>query len=199
MHNFKLFNRWPIEIIKVNDLSLQPYINLKPILVPRTQGRSGVNRIWTNQAPIVERLINKMMVPGHKGKKHKLTSGHNTGKATKLYKRIEKTFLIIEQQTKKNPIEVFVKSIENTAPREEITTIEYGGARYPQAVDVSPLRRIDIALRQIVQGSYQKSFNSKISIEKALADEILAAYNMDQKSVAISKKLELERQADASR
>ena len=143
--------------------------------------------------------MNKMMVSGHKGKKHKTTSGHNTGKATKLYKIIEKTLMIIEQQTKKNPIEVLVKAIENAAPREEITTIEYGGARYPQAVDTAPLRRIDVALRQMTQGAYSKSFNSRSPIEKTLAEEIMNAYNMDQKSTAIAKKLELERQADASR
>ena len=196
---FKLFNKWSTEGIEVSDISLKPYINIKPMLVQRTQGRAGLNRLWSNPAPIVERLMNKMMVPGHKGKKHKITSGHNTGKSSMIYKIVEKTLTLVEQQTKKNPIEVFVKAIENSAPREEITSLEYGGARYPQAVDMSPLRRIDIVLRYMVQGSYQKSFNSKIAIEKALADEIIAAYNFDQKSAAISKKLELERQSDASR
>ena len=33
----------------------------------------------------------------------------------------------------------------------------------------------------------------------ALAEEIMAAYNMEQGSAAISRKLELERQADGSR
>ena len=52
----------------------------------------------------------------------------------------------------------------------------------------------------MVQGAYAKSFNTKKKIYDALADEIIAAYNVDQqKSNAISKKLELERQADASR
>ena len=197
--DLKLFNKWSTEGIEVNDISLKPYINLKPVLVPRTGGRAGANRLWAEQAPIVERLMNKMMVSGHKGKKHKIGSGYNTGKASKLYKVVEKTLTIIEHQTKKNPIEVLVRAIENACPREEITTIEYGGARYPQAVDMAPLRRIDIALRQMVQGSYQKSFNSKAHIEKVLADEIMAAYNNDQKSAAISKKLEIERQSDASR
>lgn len=64
---------------------------------------------------------------------------------------------------------------------------------------MAPLRRIDIALRQMVQGSYQKSFNSKIRIEKALADEIIKAYELNQQSTAIAKKLELERQAESSR
>ncbi|MDP3918850.1 MAG: 30S ribosomal protein S7, partial [Nanoarchaeota archaeon] len=49
------------------------------------------------------------------------------------------------------------------------------------------------------QGAYQNCFGKKRAIEEALADEIIKAYQMDQGSAAISKKLELERQADASR
>src|SRR3989338_2817781 len=185
--NLKLFNKWDTTGFEVEDIALKPYINIDPILSPRTGGRSAINRLWAHKPPIVERLINKLMVTG------------NTGKAAGLYTAVEKAFTIIEKQLNKNPVEVFVKAVENAAPREEITTIEYGGARYPQAVEVSPQRRIDIALRQITCGAYQKSFNTKVKIEKALADELIKAYNMDQGSQAISKKLELERQADASR
>lgn len=88
----KLFNKWDTLGIKVNDKALQPYINLDPLIIPRTQGRSGLNRLWTNPPPIVEKLMNKMMVPGHRGKKHKITSGHNTGKAFKIYNLVQKNF-----------------------------------------------------------------------------------------------------------
>lgn len=195
----KLFNKWDTSSIEVQDIALKPYISVSPILVPRTGGRGAVNRLWSHKASIVERLMNKLMVTGHKGKEHKYSSGHNTGKSQRVFKAVEKALEIVEKQLNKNPVEVLVKAIENAAPREEITTIEYGGARYPQAVEVSPQRRIDIALRQMTQGAYQKSFNSKLKIENALANEIIKAYNMEQGSQAISKKLELERQADASR
>src|SRR3989338_2470351 len=195
----KIFNKWDMDGIKVQDIALQPYINASPILIPRSSGRLGLNRLWGKKIPIVERLMNKMMVAGHRVKKHKLTSGKNTGKAVKAYIMVEKVFAIIEQKTKKNPVEVYVKALENAAPREEITTIEYGGARYPQAVDMAPQRRIDVALRLMVQGAYQKAWNSKKKTEECLADEIIYAYSIDTKSAAIAKKLELERQADASR
>ena len=94
---------------------------------------------------------------------------------------------------------MFIRALENACPREEVTSIEYGGARYSKAVDVSPLRRVDLALRWMVQGSYAKSFNSKKKISRALADEILNAFKIDQGSNAIAKKLELERQSDSSR
>lgn len=199
MNEIKVFNRWESAEIKISDPGLQEYINVKPIFVPRTGGRHVGTQFWKSKYNIVERLINKIMIPGHKGKKHKLTSGHCGGKGITAYKIVEKTFSIIEQKTKKNPVEVFVKAVENAAPREEITTIEYGGARYPKAVECAPQRRVDFALRLMVQGSYAASFGKKKSVEDALAEEIIKAYNMDQGSAAIAKKLELERQADASR
>ena len=94
---------------------------------------------------------------------------------------------------------VFVKALENAAPREEIITIEYGGARYPKAVECAPQRRVDITLRMFVQGAYAKGFNAKKKFFECLAEEIIAAYNLEGKSTAVSKKLELERQADSSR
>jgi small subunit ribosomal protein S7 len=139
------------------------------------------------------------MIPGHKGKRHSKSSGHITGKAQHAYAVVEDSLRLIEQRTKKNPIEVFVRALENAAPREEIVTIEYGGARYPKAVECSPQRRVDLALRYMTQGAYQKSFNTKKSIIETLTAEIVNAYNLSTQSNAIQKKLEIERQADASR
>lgn len=139
------------------------------------------------------------MIPGHKAKKHYKTSYKMTGKAHTSYSIVENAFRLIEKQTKENPIKVFVKALENAAPREEIITIEYGGARYPKAVECAPQRRIDIALRLMSQGAYHRSFNSKKSMVDCLAEEIISAYKFDRGSNAVSKKLELERQADASR
>ncbi|MEK6841021.1 MAG: 30S ribosomal protein S7 [Nanoarchaeota archaeon] len=195
---FMVFDKWNVNI-QVNDPGLKRYINLNPVLVPKTGGKYVKTRFWRNKNNIVERLINKLMIPGHRGKKHKTTSGHMSGKSQKVYDIVENAFKIIEEKTKKNPVEVFIRALENAAPREEIISIEYGGARYPQAVECAPQRRIDIVLRQFVQGSYQKSFNKKINITEALADEIIKAYNLDQTSTAIAKKLELERQSDSSR
>ena len=144
-------------------------------------------------------LLNKIMVTGHKAKKHKRTSGQNCGKAGTAYNIILKTFELVEQQTKQNPLKVFVKALENAAPREEIVSIEYGGARYPKAVDCAPQRRIDIALRYFVQGAAEKAFCTNKGMTNALAEEIVGAYKIDQKSLAISKKLEIERQADSAR
>ncbi|HLD05542.1 MAG TPA: 30S ribosomal protein S7 [Candidatus Nanoarchaeia archaeon] len=193
------FNKWDCSAIKVDDPGLQNYITLEPKIVPKTGGRYAQNRFHKSKLFIVERLINRIMVPGHKGKKHFKSSGRCTGKAMSAYNLVQKAFEIIEQKLKKNPIEVFVKALENAAPREEIVTIEYGGARYPKAVEMAPQRRIDIVIKLMIQGSYQKSFNHKKKAHECLADEIINAYQVSQDSTAIAKKLELERQADSSR
>ncbi len=193
------FNKWSMEGIKVDDAGLVRYIALESRFVPKTGARYAGKKFHKSRTFIVERLINKVMIPGHKSKKHFRSSGHNCGKGALSYRIVIDAFKLIEERTKENPIKVFVKALENAAPREEIVTIEYGGARYPKATDCSPQRRVDVALRYFVQGAYDKSFNKKTKIEQALADEILAAYKLDVKSLAILKKGEIERQADSSR
>ena len=195
----KAFNRWSTQGIKVDDPGLKAYVNLDPRIVPKTGARYAKSRFHKSKIFIIERLINKIMIAGHKSKKHFKTSYHTTGKANKAFFIVENVLSMIEKQTKENPIKVFVKALENAAQREEIITIEYGGARYPKAVECAPQRRTDLALRHMTQGAYHKSFNSKKSIENCLAEEIINAYRLSNASNAIAKKLEVERQADASR
>ncbi len=199
MTQFKLMGRWDTSNIQINDIGLKPYMNLQNVYIPRSQGRNAVVQFHKNKYTLVERLMNKLMVPGHRGKKHMLSSGVCGGKSMTAFKIVEQAFTLIEAKTKENPVQVLVKAIENAAPRDEITTIEYGGARYPQAVDCAPQRRVDLVLRIFTQGAYQKSFGKKVKAHEALAEEILLAAANDQKSSAIAKKLELERQADAAR
>ena len=199
MTDIKAFNRWSLEGIKVEDSGLQSFIVLQPKIVPKTGARYAGNRFHKSKTFIVERLINKLMVPGHKGKKHFRTSSHMTGKAQTAYNIVEETFKQIEKATKENPIKVFVKALENSSQREEIITIEYGGARYPKAVECSPQRRVDLALRHMTEGAYHRTFNTKKSIVNSLAEEIINAYKMSNASNAIAKKLEIERQSDSSR
>jgi small subunit ribosomal protein S7 len=199
MEELLAFNRWSTAGIKVEDQGLVSYITLTPRIVPKTGARYHGNKFHKSKIFIVERLINKVMIPGHKSKKHFKSSSQLTGKAQTAYDIVEKALKLIEKQTKENPIKVFVKALENAAPREEIITIEYGGARYPKAVECAPQRRVDIVLRLMTQGAYHKSFNTKKSIISSLSEEIIAAYRLDRSSNAIAKKLEVERQADASR
>jgi small subunit ribosomal protein S7 len=197
--DLKVFNRWEVAGVSVVDPGLQAYITLSPRIVPKTGGKNTGQRFHKSKTFIIERLINKIMVSGHRAKKHKISSGHNGGKSQIAYNTMIKTMEILENKTKKNPVQVIVTAIENAAPREEIIAIEYGGARYPKAVESSPQRRVDLAIRFMTQGAAQKAFNNKKPIYETLADEILAAFGSSPNSNAISKKNELERQADSSR
>ena len=158
--NLKIFDRYDISTIQIQDEGLKSAINLKPKLVLKNQGR-GVGKFSQTKVNIVERLMNKISVAGHRGKKHRLEKGNATGKYTKNMKITLDVLEIIEKKTNKNPVEVLVRAVENSAPRDETTVIEYGGARYPQAVDVSPVRRVNLALKHLVHGASDKAFNKK--------------------------------------
>lgn len=196
--NFKIFDLYDLSDISVGDIGLKSVINLQPKLILKSQGRH-VQKYGQIKVNIVERLMNKLSVPGHRGKKHRVILGRSTGKYSKNMKIVLDAFKIIENKTKQNPVQVFVKAIENSAPRDEITVIEYGGARYPQAVDVSPLRRVNVALRHIVHGASDKAFNKKKNIVQSLAEEIILASENNGESFAVRKKNESEKQADSAR
>lgn len=195
---FKVFGLYDTEGIEVNDEGLKSVVCLTPKLALKSHGRH-VQKFGQARVNIVERLINKLAVAGHRNKKHKIMVGTSTGKYSKNAKLVLEALKMIETKTKKNPIEVLVRAVENSAPRDETTMIEYGGARYPQAVDVSPMRRISLALKHIVHGSSDKAFGKKKSISQALADEIILASEGNQESFAVKKKVEAEKQADSAR
>ncbi|ACJ15708.1 ribosomal protein S7 [Thermococcus onnurineus NA1] len=200
----KVMGRWSVEDVVVNDPSLRPYINLEPRILPHSHGRHAKKPFGKAQVHIVERLINKVMRSGassHKVGGHFMRREHRSlmGKKMKAYEVVKEAFMIIERRTKQNPIQVFIRAIENSAPREDTTTIAFGGIRYHMAVDVSPLRRLDIALKNIALGASAKCYRNKTSYAQALAEEIIAAANKDPKSFAYSKKEEIERIAQSSR
>ncbi len=196
----KIFGRWDITGVEVKDPGLKKYINLQPVLIPKSRGKYAKKQFHKSKMNIVERLITKLMVPGHRGKKHVLTSGRVTGRYITNYNIVKKAFEKIEKQSGKNPIEVFIRALENAAWREEIAAYQVGGIIVRRAVVTSPQRRVDIALRNIVQAAYRKSFGKKETIVDALASEIIAAANNDaSKSDAIKEKERIEREAEGAR
>jgi small subunit ribosomal protein S7 len=196
--DFKLFGLYDVSNIKIVDPGMKKYINLDIKLVVKSHGRIR-EKFSRAKINLLELFANLIGVPGHRGKKHKIQTGWKTGKYSQNMKIVLGCLKIIEEKTKENPIQVLVTAIENGAPRDGVTVIEYGGARYPQAVDISPMRRVTMTLRNIVQGSYDKAFNKKTKIEQALADEIIKAYKKDSDSYILAKRNESEKQADSAR
>ena len=198
MVEMKVFGLFDASEVRVEDAGLKKVVNLSPKLMLKSHGRIkwDPTRAKVN---VVERLVNLLQVPGSRGKKHRIITGWITGKQARCTKIVIDAFKIIEKKTGENPLKIFVKAIENAAPRDEVTSIEYGGAKYPQAVDVSPRRRLNLVLRYFVNGAYDKAFNKKATIVEALAKELMLAADNSGESYAISKRNDAEKQADAAR
>jgi small subunit ribosomal protein S7 len=184
----KLFQKWSFKEIKVEDIGLQRYLNLTPMVAPHSMGRHEHQRFRKAKVNIVERLINGLM-----------RSGKNSGKKAKATNIVKEAFEIINVRTGKNPVEVLVKAVENASPCEDTTRISYGGVVYHLSVDVAPQRRIDLALRHITEGARAASANNPRSIQETLADELVLAANKDIKSAGVAKRNEIERVAQSSR
>jgi len=196
--NFKIFDKWDVSEIKIHDLGLADAINLEPKLALKSRGRNVV-KFGQTKVNIVERLMNKLALAGHRGKKHRIEVGHATGKYVKNMNIVIKALEIVEKKKGENPVQVLVRAIEKASPRDEVTIIEYGGARYPQAVDVSPIRRVNLALKWMVHGASDKAFGKKKKFSQTLAEEIILASDENGESLALKKKKEAEAQADSAR
>lgn len=194
----KLFDKWDLSEVEVHDVGLKRYICLEDMLVPKSKGRHAKKQFYKGDVNIVERLLNKMYVAGHRGKKHKITSGHNVGKSDKLLGIIKQAFNLIEDEEDENPVQVLVTAIENSAPTEEVVTYQKGGIMARKAVIISPQRRVDLALRMITQGAYENRTAESKNAEQALAEGIIKAYN-EESCKAIRERKRREREADGAR
>lgn len=200
MGELKMFGKWSMENVKVSDKGLEKYMNVEAVSVPKSGGRHAGKKFHKSKMPIVERLIGKITVPGHRSKKHVISSGRVVGRYFTAYNIVKQAFERIEKATKQNPVEVLVTAIENSATREEVAAYQVGGIIVRRAVITAPQRRIDLALKNFAQSSYRKSFGKKTKMYQALADEIIAAYkNESSKSDAIRERERVEKEAEGAR
>lgn len=184
----KLFGKWSFKGIEVRDLGLSRYISLRPVAVPHSMGRHEHKRFRKANVNIVERLLNNFMRPGK-----------NAGKKAKAINILRHACEIIHLRTGKNPIEVLTEAVENSAPCEDTTRLSYGGIVYHLSVDISPQRRVDLALRFICEGARKASMHNPRPIAECVAEELILAARHDMKSYGVSKRHEKERIAQSSR
>ncbi|KAK3819617.1 MAG: 40S ribosomal protein S5 [Benniella sp.] len=185
----RLFNKWSYDDVEVKDISLIDYIQVKaPVYLPHTAGRFASKRFRKAQCPVVERLTNSLMM-----------HGRNNGKKLMAVRIVKHAFEIIHLLSDQNPIQVLVDAIINTGPREDSTRIGSAGTVRRQAVDVSPLRRVNQAVSLLTIGTRESAFRNVKSIAECLADELINAAKGSSNSYAIKKKDELERVAKSNR
>ncbi|MBC7085433.1 MAG: 30S ribosomal protein S7 [Methanomethylovorans sp.] len=185
---YKLFGKWDLAEVEVTDIGIKRYTNLEPVILPHSSGKHARQQFNKSNLSIVERLVNNVM----RGEK-------NTGKKQLAMRTVAEAFEIINNKTKKNPVQVLVEAIANAGPREEVVRLKYGGISVPKAVDTAPQRRVDSALRYIAMGASQASFKSRRSLAECLATELIAAANRDAKCFSINRKDAKERVAKAAR
>jgi len=102
----KLFGKWEFSNVKVNDQSLVAYISRAEQYVPHSAGRYSVKRFRKASCPIIERLVNSLMM-----------NGRNNGKKILAVRTIKQTLEIINLATGKNPLQVVVDAVANGGAR----------------------------------------------------------------------------------
>merc|ERR1719420_310589 len=190
----KLFGKWSYDVDECPFISLGGYLQVKTtkqqVFVPYTAGRYQQRRFKKVQCPIVERLTVMLMTSG----------GRNNGKKQLAIRTVKQTMELIYLLTGLNPIQVLIEAIGNCGPREDSTRIGSGGVVRRQAVDVSPLRRVNQALYYIVKYAKESAFRSLKSMSECLADEIIkASTGASGNSASFRKKDEIERVAKGNR
>ncbi len=116
------------------------------------------------------------------------------GKKSVAARVVYDAFELIEEQAKKNPMEVFEEAFKNVSPVMEVKPRRVGGATYQVPMEVPSHRRFALATRWILQSA--KSRSGKSFSEK-LASELIDAANNQGSS--IRKREETHKMAEANR
>ncbi|EAN98348.1 putative 40S ribosomal protein S5 [Trypanosoma cruzi] len=184
----KLFNKWSYENLQTTEIALSDHISKTATYVPHSAGRWQKKRFRKARIPIVERLTNGLMF-----------KGRGNGKKLQAVRLVKHTLEIIHLLTDQNPLQVVIDAVSKGAPREDSTRVGSGGVVRRQAVDVSPMRRVNEAIYLMCKGAREAAFRNLKTLPECLADEIVNASKGSSNSYAIKKKDEVERVAKANR
>jgi small subunit ribosomal protein S7 len=127
----------------------------------------------------VQSFINRMM-----------RNGKKSVSVTELYDAMD----IVEERSKRSPLEIFEQAFKNVAPVMEVKPRRVGGATYQVPMEVPPHRRFALASRWIIQAAKERS--GKTFAEK-LAGELMDAAN--NTGSAIRRREETHKMAEANR
>ncbi|MDR1429505.1 MAG: 30S ribosomal protein S7 [Spirochaetaceae bacterium] len=94
----------------------------------------------------------------------------------------------------KEPLEVFLKAIENVKPAVEVKSRRVGGATYQVPVEIRESRREALGMRWIINAARLRSGHE---MSERLASELLDAYN--NTGTAFKKKEDTHKMADANK
>ena len=128
---------------------------------------------------VLAKFMNNLMKDGKKSVAEKIVYG---------------AFDHITKNTKEDPLEVFMKALEEVSPVVEVKSRRVGGANYQVPVEIRPSRRQALAMRWIVEAARNRK---EKSMPARLAAELKEA--KDGKGSAVKKKEDMHRMAEANK
>ena len=183
-----VFGKWDASEVTCDDPGLAPYINLTTIGTPHSGGRHANAWFGKSKLSVIERFINNLM-----------RTGKFSGKKQHCIKAYEQALDKIASRSGQNPLQKFIDAIVEAAPCEETTRIKVGAVSQPKAVDSSPSRRLDIALRNISIGAAAATAKSRRTLTEGIVSELSKAAEGDVNSYSVGKREEIERIAASAR
>ena len=116
------------------------------------------------------------------------------GKKTVAEKIVYKTFEIIKEKSKQDPLDVFNEAIKNVRPNIEVKSRRVGGATYQVPVEVRSDRGQALAIRWLIESSKKRGDKT---MQERLSKEFLDAST--NKGNAIKKKEDVHKMAESNK
>jgi small subunit ribosomal protein S7 len=123
-----------------------------------------------------------------------MKDGKRTAAEKQVYAALE---LLQKQFPKEEVLEVLDRALENIRPKIEVRPRRIGGAVYQVPTPVRGSRQNSLALRWLTNAARAKSNKQFHSFAEKLVAELNAALNNE--GVAVNKRAEVERMADANK
>ena len=117
-----------------------------------------------------------------------------SGKKHQARKIVYDSFLLIEERTKANGLDVFRKAMGNARPILEVRARRVGGATYQVPTEVRSSRSTALAIRWLIGYALERKDRS---MSERLAAELIAASNGEGN--AIKKKEDTHKMAEANK
>ncbi|MFP3090871.1 30S ribosomal protein S7 [Treponema sp. TIM-1] len=116
------------------------------------------------------------------------------GKRSVALRIVHEALDVLKTKAEKEPLEVFLKAIENVKPVIEVKSRRVGGATYQVPVEIRESRREALGMRWIINAARSRSGHG---MDERLAAELMDAYN--NTGTAFKKKEDTHKMAEANK
>jgi small subunit ribosomal protein S7 len=128
---------------------------------------------------VVSKFVNRMMWEG---------------KRSVALRILHEALDALRTKADKEPLEVFLKAVENVKPMVEVKSRRVGGATYQVPVEIRESRREALGMRWIINAARSRSGHG---MDERLAAELMDAYN--NTGTAFKKKEDTHKMAEANK